>query len=717
MPFLWLWLALLCALGRGAVVPTSCSQQLNFFYQQLGLPGLFPVTDPVALVAGFDGPTPIVTATLNFQSVAQTYQAAIAGPPPTPLVSYVSFDLPWCVTQLNISCQGIAIHGLGKADGCLIVDFDQGGSSQVAGRIWVSVNQSCGSPSIIFYNVTLSPPATVDGIYTYNTQGLLSPYPSLGEQEAMEFYQNSTCAYSDGALADATAQGQFVCLAQRIGCADTRVDGEPGAPVVPIPQFQCVGNLTSNTSAPQYMVWSVSSYDLPGSVTGYFYLRFCAPSDVLCQAQFQQDVWLRPGSLTAYSLIAGTRRQFISPYTSFDQLLLISYNGAITSFAPTYTLAPNDEVARLIPCLCGFSVACDAQGQVFNESTSVSQVLDLDNALPLPYPGPSFEFPKGQSEIVLAGNSSYDPDQQPGLFNVYWKIYSQPAGSPAVVIEWPTLEVQQLNSSLYDAGTYLFLLYASDGQTVTFALLNVTVVNNVIIPICYMDDVIFIPYSGGSLATPTVCPGPGLHPTDFVIINGTLSISTNPAIPLTYLWVQTAGAPTPLVLQCVINGIVNTAQMWDETTLELRVTFQNIGLYGYNLTITDGEITASVDCQFYVLPDFLQPVGPPLILPNYTLPPIRNLTLIDAPVIQFENETYNLTPTVTLPPHPAAPNSTVPPLLPDYGPPTNDELFVLFMAWLVGFFCLLLVLLVYIVEKPGDQFSHLDHTEYTVDSF
>ena len=704
---------LLCTLVHGAVVPTSCSDQLYYFYQQQGLPLLFPQTDPVQLVAGFDGPTPIVTATLNFQPVAQTYQNAIS--PGNPLVSYASFDLPWCVTQLNTSCVTAAVHGLGKVDNCLIVDFDQGGSSQIAGRVWVYANQSCGSPQIIFYNVTLSPPATIDGVYTYNTQGLFPPYPLLGPAEAMAFYQNSSCAYSDGAVADAAAQGQFVCLAQRIGCATTRINGQPSAPVVPVPQYQCLGNLTPNGTQ-QYMVWSISSYDLPGSVTGFFYLRFCAPNDVLCKAQFQQDILVRPFTLTAYSLVAGTRRQFISPYTDFGQQLLLAYNNQVTSFFPVYNLAPNDQVVRLMPCICGFSVSCDSAGNVFNDTTTISQVLDVDNALPLPYPGPSFEFPQGQTAIELVGNASYDPDAQPGLFNVYWKVYSQPAGSPPVDIPYPTREVQDLNSTLFYAGLYQFVLYASDGQTVTFAILNVTVVRNVIIPICNMDDVVFTPYSGSSPSTPTVCPCPACHPSVFITVNGSLSTSSNPSIPVTWTWQQTAGAPTPLTLQCVVNGVINTAQMWDENTLDLKITPQDIGLYGYNLTGTDGQVTVTIECQFYVIPDFIQPVGPPLGLPNYTLPPIRNLTREQAPVVQFPNITYNLTPTVTYGPAPTS-NSTVPPVIPNYGPPTTEELFVLFLAWITSFFIFLTVAMFYIVEKPGDGYSYLDHTEYTVDSF
>ncbi len=713
MLLLLLTLLSLCA---ATPVATSCTQQLNTFYVQLGLSPLAPVIAPVTFVAGFDGPTPIVTATLNFQGVAQTYQAAISGPPPTPTVVGISFDLPWCVTQINTTCASLAVHGLGKVDNCLIIDFDQGGSSQIAGRIWLYVNESCGTPTVTFYNVALSGPPSISGVYTYNTQGLLPPYPTLSAGAAMAFYQNSSCAYSNGDVTDAQAQGQFVCLAQSIVCNTTRTNGQPSAPVVPVPAFQCLGNLTANSTQAQFVI-SVSSYDAPGAITGFFYLQFCEPANVLCMTQFQQQILVGLPPPPSYSLVAGTRRQFISPFTDFGQTVLLSYNGIITSFALSYTFAPNDAVARVVPCICDFSVACDAAGNVFNASTSIAQELSLDNALPLPYPGAAFSFPQGQAAIELSANASYDPDHAPGPFSLYWKIYSQPPGSPPVVIDEPMRAVQDLNSSLFLAGNYLFLLYVSDSQTVTFALLNVTVINNIITVIIAMDDIQFTPFCGESPSAESTCPGAGGHPLSFFMINGSLTSSTNPSVPLTYTWMQTAGAPTPLVLQCVTNCIINTAQMWNESTPVLIVTPQNIGLYGYNLTVTDGQVTASADVTFYVLPDFLQPQGPDVPLPNYTLPPIRNITLIEAPVVQFTNVTYNITPTASFPPTSGGGNGTVPPVFPNYGPPTTDELFVLFMAYIAALFWLMLVLLVYIVEKPGDTFSHLDHTEYTVDSF
>lgn len=706
--------------SNDANVQTTCAQQLHYYYEQIGLPASYPLLEPVTFSQGIVGGFPYVDATLRFQTVARAYQANITGPPPPlPYINYISFDIPWCAFNITVTCAGRILYGVGKIDTCLIVDFDQGGDTQIAGRLWISVNHTgpCVNavPVVRFVNVTLDN-STTTAVYTYDTLGITPPNLQLSPQVALEFYQNSTCDFSDGAPIDATTQDQFVCNDFPLVCAIPRANAIGAPPVVPIPQYACLGNQTPTNMTP-VMVWWITSYDPPGSIAGSFFLTFCAETDQLCRITFEQRCLMNPGSLTRYTLIPGTRRQFFSPFTDFGQTIVLFYAGRAVSFQPLYTLAPNDPTVRVIPCVCEFSVDCRADGTVTNESYTVSSYVIPINTPPIPDPGPAATTYQGISTFFMNATASNDPGNQPGPFSTYWKVYTQPVGSPPVSIPFPQYREFVLDTSLFVPGLYQFVLYASDSQTITFVIYNITVIYNIVTTTINISNQIqFVPYAGESPTSEATCPTFGNYPSPCIPIDGCATAASNPAVNLTFSWTQTIGYETPIPFLCDPTQVRNTAGMLNDTTCKLCVIPPNIGLYGYTMTVSDGTTNYTLTILFYVIPDFITPEGPDLILPNYTRAPPRVLTLPPRVVHTWPNITYNITPPPPFVPPPTTP-IIVPPLIPDHGPPTRDELIVFFTAIMVGFFSLLLFFAYYIIAIKSDDYSYMDRYVTNIDTY
>lgn len=717
MTLILLLLLLLLSLAGAypqAEVQTECGEQLYFFYQQQGLnTTLHPLIQPIT----FTSSGSCVTATMAWQNTAESYQTEL-GQPAQARVSYGSFDVPWCASNFSMQCNGQTLYGVGKIDNCLIVDWDQGGDTQVAGRIYFYIlqNGTCASqpPSVTFCNVTLTNQTTAN--YIYSTVGLFPPYPYLSPEASLAFYQNSTCFYSDGAVADAQNQSQFVCVDQTIGCAHQRVNAEPSAPVVPVPQFQCIGAIPGYNSSG--MVVSISSWDPPEGVSGTFQLVFCQNNDILCVTNFRLNL----GAYPTYSLIAGTRRQFISPYNTFTQTVVIQSGGQVTTYTPVYWLAPQDPVASNIPCLCDFSVVCDANGTVLGDNVTVAMELDLNNVLPIPIPPPAKTVPAfDEMLLVLNASSSNDPDQRPSPLSLLWRVYSEPtteeAQPPVVFLPSNRDAIVYLNTSQLLVGLYQFLLYGSDGQSVTFAVMNLTIVRNLLFPVINVpSEIEFTPYCGASPESEAACPEPGQSPEPVYVLHGNVSASTNPTIPISYNWTQTIGEPMPEEIFCVVTCVQNTAWFTNTTKMNSVAVFPSIGLYGVQLCLSDNVTQECASALFYVLPPYIQPEAPPSALPNFTQPPIRNFTPAPRPVINFTNATLN----PTQEPGPVAPTPEVPtnvtPVFPVY-PIGPNELLAMLIVLLAALFVLLLFLIMYILYEPADFYGYNDRIIYTVDSY
>ncbi len=284
-----LLLVLVCSLTTGVNGQTTCDQQLYNWYVARGMNPSVPIQPTINYTTGTlpDG-TPYVTASYNMQIAAQYYQYNISNSSvPRPVVFYISFDLPWCATDVRISCANFSQFAMGKV--CEnVLDIDTGPPSQVVGRFFVYVNNTpeCqdGIVNVTFINTTLPAPFTDNVIYSSN--GLWGNYTALDFSDAQFQYRYTECAYTDGTNASyIELQGQFVCLSQTIGCSVIR---PPSSSIrrlpIPAPRYACYNNTVvysgpnnTPTVTSQYINWFVYSYQPTGGPEGLVRLDFVDP--------------------------------------------------------------------------------------------------------------------------------------------------------------------------------------------------------------------------------------------------------------------------------------------------------------------------------------------------------------------------------------------------------------------------------------------------------
>lgn len=672
---------LVLLLGWSVAQQTECNLQLYNYYVGQGLPNITtPMQSALIFTSGVFLGTPYVTVTLNFQGAARAYQQLL-----NPLltnvtwVSFVSVDIPWCVTRIAMQCAQQVIQGMAKTSNCTtLIDFDQGGNNPTAGRLFIYANQSLGCNGLInvtFYNVTLQPSQTPD-TYTFDAVGI-KDFTLLNQTEAQIVYRSSYCNYTDGSPASMAYQNQFVCIEQRIGCTGNRTNNPPTAPTVPIPSYACIGNVTPNGTA--YTVWWVSSMQAANTIDQSFGLAF---TDSLNSPAYYEAVFAAMG--TSYTLISGTRRQFISPYTSLQaQFALMNYNGLWWSYAPQYTFSNNPQIA-ILPCICGFNLDC-INGQADLTSTA-SAPVKLNNAVPVPYPGPDIQINWFTPTFLLNASGSYDPDNAPFPLNVYWRVNSTPydPSPPPFTLDDPTAFEILVNSSTLDPGSYIFVLYASDGQAWPFVYFNVTILPNVITAMTELDKIVaFDFYSGAD-------PGHGCvfyPPSPTITINATASHGTNPSIPLYFTWVQLTGFP--LTYSCDPNGFIATRGFFNTTSPIAEFVPASVGLYLFEVTVTDNVTSSTARLQVQVNPDFKQPPSTFTPIINFTQPPILNLTPPTRFEYNFSNQTIQpLPPQAPIAPVPPS-NITPPPIIPVYPPATPGE--IMGLAFVIGAMIILLM--------------------------
>ena len=466
-----LWLLIFCALTRGAATP--CAQQLHNIYVSLGMNASYPVLPVLTFTTGNVALHNYTEVDILFQQVARAYETQLPphGALGVPYVSYVSMDLPWCATTIQASsCAAVTIEGLGKSYKCpTLPDFDVGGATQLAGRLWIYPNQTnpdclngTEALSVRIFNTTFTP-ASETSIYTYATGGLYAPngeaYMYLQpEVEAERAYQFAPCNEVTGEDINATIlvdDQQMVCSASLIGCALQRTAGVLPSEVQPVPFYSCIGNVTPG--GPVVQVWRVDSFQEVSEVDTTFSLAFCATTNEVCVDDFKIGVSL--GTAPVYTLQSGTRRQFIADFTDFAYQCILYWNGHFVGFAPFYYLAPRDDVLRNIPCICGFSMDCLPTGEVAGDNTPVSAFMYLGNTIPLPNPGPSIEIPQKTNWVVLNATESQDPDHRPGPTTYYWAVYEVPGEAEAPDIEVPTEPVVFVPAEMFETGLYVFTLY------------------------------------------------------------------------------------------------------------------------------------------------------------------------------------------------------------------------------------------------------------------
>ena len=725
-----------------STTPTLCDTQLHTYYVQKGLSPSYPVLPLINYTTGtlFDG-TPFVTASYNMQLAAQQYQANISNNTgPVPEVVYISFDLPWCATDVQIHCSTYSQHAMGKV--CEnILDIDTGPPSQIEGRFFVYVNQSSpcnGICNVTFINTTLLGTYTADIVY--DGSGITN-LTTLAFDAAQFKYRYTECLYSDGTNTTwLFLQGQFACAAQTIGCNTIRPSSSSSRRLpVPAPRYACTANNVTysgvnNTPTinSQYIVWHVYSFQPTGGSEGLFRIDFIGPdtlqsyydgvynpfNNALCGfidfLNFFLSLFNLPliyrGPCIKQILVPSTRRQFKVQGQNFNSYMLINSgsgdveNWFTTVVTPSYPFS-KDKIIEIIPCICQFSIDCKSDGEI--DLNNLYHYINPNNQRPIAavFGRRSITIPAGQPNISLNANASTDPDNGPLGLSYYWKSYnisryvqSPTSGIPIIPIDNVTAQKTYAQTGALLPGLYMVVLYVSDGQAVSFTLFNFTVACNVITALTGNNFV--VEHQPCTATQPSVC----------VPLNGTTTSQTG-NYTLYYNWTLLWGwplSPTTYSTACsdYTRAFFNTSQ-----AVSCFIP-QFLGIYQFQLTVTDNLCTTSTSTIFVnvVLPgsnvsDFNNSYDtfPPVGLTN---PPIGR------PVIGFPT-----TPSVPVTLAPFAPstrpyvNTTVagPP---SYGAPTTSQWISLLTMVMVAALFIVMFFGLWIAMMPMNETNYLDRIRY-----
>lgn len=673
-------------------VPTECNQQLHTYYVSLGVPMLTPVQQAVTFTSGVNLGVPYVTMNMAFQETARFYANLL---PNTTLAnqsfsSFISVDLPWCTTDIDFQCCDSATLGTSKTQCTTISDFDQGGSSVVAGRFFLYLNQSTSCKaniSVTFSNTTLI--ASQNQTVTYDVLGLRDHLLLAPRAVARQVYRTSTCLFSNGDPADVVTQNQFVCIEPQIGCNATRENGLASLEIIPIPSFKCIGQLSPNASVTE-VLWIVANQQPNYGIEGSFGITFtnnialAAPIEIAYQASGE-----------SYILLPTTSRQFSSGYPNFDHWALLLYQGRWNSYRPLYAFS-NDPKIAAVPCVCDFSMVCDVNGSADLISMATS-VIRLNNQLPICQPGPALFLAYASPNFTLNATGSYDPDNLPSPLTVRWAIYSTPydPNPPPFNITDPNAFLNTVDSSNLTIGSYVFILWVSDLQSQVGCLWNVTILANQVFAITELDRVDVFSFYAGNMVNHSCAMFP---PEPYLTVNGSYSYGTVPTAPLYFFWEQIGG--DPLSFLCDSFGFRSTRGIFNTTQPILVFVPPGPGLYVFRLTVTDNVTNSSIVTSVTVVPDFGNPQGTITPITNFTPVPIRNLTQPTRPILNFSNA--STAPFATFAPIAPPPpiNITVPPALTVLPPITGSEYVSMIAIFL---FMLLLFAFCYAIrESYGD---------------
>ena len=246
----------------------------------------------------------------------------------------------------------------------------------------------------------------------------------------------------------------------------------------------------------------------------------------------------------------------------------------------------------------------------------------------------------------------------------------------------------------------------------TYALRNVTVIFNEVFAIVEPAfEVPFELYSGVSPENENECPETYEVPEPYIVLHGDRSYSADPNITIYYSWTQLTGEPVVNPYFCDETGVYFTSALANSTEPNALFIPPNLGLYTFQLTVTDGIDYDTAKLAVWVIPNFIQPEGPPLVLPNYTNPPIRNLTAPSRPIIQFPNYSAPYAPAAPFAPKNQT-NTTVPPLLPRFPSASIGERLLTGFAFFAALSVLLLFLGFWVVVLPQDDYAAWARVKY-----
>lgn len=745
MQLLLLVLSLLVHTGVGqSTTPTLCDQQLHTYYQQFGLSPSYPVLPVINYTTGtlFDG-TPYVTASYNMQLVANMYEANISNNTgPHINVVYISFDQPWCATDIQIRCFNYSQRAMGKVCNN-ILDIDTGPPSQIIGRFFVYVNESSpcnGIVNVTFMNTTLLAQNTSNIVY--DGSGITN-FTTLNFNDAQFKYRYGECLYSTGVNTTFLfLQAQFACTSRVIGCGVPRPSGQfPQRLPVPAPRYACLSsNVTyagpNNTPTvhSQYIVWFVYSFQPPGGPEGLFRINQADPAtiasyyagtynpfnDALCGFLDFLNFWLRLLNLKVFDtatcikqiLVPSTRRQFSRPkeFFGWNSFLMINAGSGASSTWLTTIISPvwpysRDPIIQVVPCICQFSCDCLPNGEL--DLTNLYHFINPSNTRPLAavFGQNVLTIPAGQPNISLNANVSRDPDNGPLGLSYYWKSYNitnyvlDPlSGLPIVPIVNVTAQQTYALTGALPNGFYVIILYVSDGQTLSFTTLNFTVQCNVITALAGNNFAVVL--NKCTATQPPFC----------IPLNGSLTTQTA-NYTLSYQWTLLYGWPLGIVFSTVCNNYSQGLFQANESVACFIPRF--LGVYQFQLTVRDNICAVSTSTIFVNVVD----QGTNLTTVNNTFDTYPPLALtnppIDRPVIGFPT-----TPSVPVTLAPFAPssrtevNTTVPPLVPVRSPLTTGQIISLLAMLLTAVVFLVMFFGLWIVLMPTNETNYLDRWRY-----
>lgn len=690
--------------------PTNCSQQLFNFFVELGLNPNTTVQPVLTYTTGVMMGVPFVKVTFDFQKAARFYQNLISpGNTSNTFIGYESVDVPWCMSNLVIdACLNGTQFGTAKNRECNISDIDLGTPSQLLGRLFLYPSQDIGCNgtfSLTMYNVTLQSGFDTN-VYIYDIASYLNQSePTV--QQALNQYRSEPCDFSTGSVSSAIQQGQFTCIGPLIGCNGTRPPANPALQVIPIPEYACV----FNNGTYEYIVWQVYSYQPQNYIEGYFGIDGFTASQLLLIQLYEQ---LDPTHLAdqPYILLPGTRRQFMFAGPGFDltSFVVLFYQNQYNLYNPQYTLS-NDPVIEVLPCICGTTIDC--QNGTIDLST-VSLTLDLNNILPIPCAGPALFLPLNTMNFTLNSSCSYDPDNAPRPFLTFLWTYwgSVPVGLPVPVISNDTSPTVEVPAAALTEGEYIFILYASDSQALTFISFNVTIMTEQVFAVVVPDyTAVFTP----CIASPFSNSTP-------ILLNGSLSYSTNASDNLTYNWSQTDGfsvTPNNPIYDLFFNFLCYMNALLDSSSANAYFIPPLAGLYCFNLTVCSSAnptICSWSSLCINAVPNFTAPQIPPETLMNFTPPPLRTDPPINRVNVSFPNVSFPPFSLHPFPPPGSTPstetNTTVPPVFPSF-PTTSAQWFLIFLALVVAFFVFGLFVLLWVVLWPDAEHAWMTLVTYS----
>lgn len=631
----------------------ECKDQLTNFYANLGLSSSIP-TLPVIDITPIPGNNG-ADLTFRFESVARTYQASIPGlsGAPLPIIEYVSFSYPWCVTGIQVMCGGELRQNLPKTWACGILDYDYGGNSMEGGRLFITRNASCDTLRVRLLGALTLPLAnTLGALYTYSITGLP---PSSGKNltlsEALSEYQSSWCFDSYGNTTLPAQQHQLVCDGQQLRCQVSPRPSDAGSnrPFTPLPTWACRGNITPG--GVPVSVWYINGYDLPfGAREATVGVQFCARYDTTCIDPIQ--------TLTIES---GMRQQLISRFDSLDSVLVLTFNGTKVHYDAGYQRSLEPFI-RDVPCVCGLSVLCAPDGTI-GGTGGFFKILNPSNILPVAIAGSNFSILLNTPSVILNASDSFDKDRAPNTLSYYWKVHNTTPS--AVTIECVTCAVTRVTGP-FVKGKYAFIFYASDDQDVTHDVIGFLADDNII-------HAILPPDFDAQFELVTQCPqfdtqGYPLLGDNFtaIILNGSQSYNENPGFPIFYEWTQTTGNDISLTMPIVCDpatvDYLNFEAFWRRNESASIFVPSTLGIYCFRLTVNDGtgERFAYEEMCVSVEDNFDTPNATDRNYTDYPNLPGYNHSDPSVPTINFEPVVQTPTNDLTRNPSPFIPPSPPP---------------------------------------------------------